>query len=276
MAGITTSQMINGFASRNGKSAFPHFNRGKITQQLRDRVTNPSKINQQMSSLCGPAAFLYIIAKDSPNKYAKYIIDLYEQGEATIGKLKVKPGSDCKNYKIPPNAIEEVDWIGLASLRDSENAVFDYQSVGDQFAGITLPGHLTQWFQDSGYTQVENKTNLVFDKNLHTLLQAHQKNQSGSSVCLFVGANIFSGRPKGSAPADHWVVLNSNIQIDNKPVTSLLAKGAQVDDDETLFSKKIDFSVYTWGRSNYSVNAIKQNVTVSEFLDYFYGYVSAK
>jgi len=101
----------------------------------------------------------------------KYIIDLYERGEATIGGLKVKSGSDCKNYKIPPGSIALVDRIGLASLRNSENTMFDYDSTTDRFAGITLPSGLLRCFKASGYTQVENKTNLMFDKNLHTLFQ---------------------------------------------------------------------------------------------------------
>jgi hypothetical protein len=253
----------------------PHFSRGRVAQQLRDRILNPAKINQQMSSLCGPASFLFCLATRNPEKYAKYIIDLYEHGAATIEKLKVKPGRDCKSYKIPPNAIDEVDWIGLASLRDSENDLFDYDSVSDQFPGITLPDKLRTWFSEAGYSSVEKKTNLLYDKSLYVLLQAHQKKQSGSLVCLFVGANIFSGRPNGKSFPDHWVVLNSAIRIDNKPVGNLLAKGKTVNHDQKLLAKRIDFNVYTWGNSNYAVNAITHNVSVELFLDYFYGYVAA-
>ncbi|MCP4118672.1 MAG: hypothetical protein GY737_25415 [Desulfobacteraceae bacterium] len=132
----------------------------------------------------------------------------------------------------------------MASLRDSENTIFNYDSVKDEFSGITLPAHLQKWFQDTGYTQVENKTNLVFDKSLYTLLQANQKRQSGSQVSLFVGANVFSGRPKGTSPADHWVVLNSPIRIDGNPVGNLLAKGSQVNDDAELPAKKIGHPSY--------------------------------
>lgn len=268
--------MINAFAARNSAGAFPHCPRERVVDQLRARVANPSTIDQGRSSLCGPASFLYVIAKDMPHVYAKYIIDLFEKGEAGIGSLRIKPSSACKNYRVPEANIQEIDWIGLASLRDSENSVFDYQAVDDRFAGITLSCDLQQWFVQSGYTQVENRTNLIFDKNLYTLLQAHQKRKSGSAVCLFVGANLLNGYPKGNAPADHWIVLNSDILIDGRPVISLLAKGALVDDDESLYTKRIDFKMYTWAQENYPVNAEKKDVTVGEFLDYFYGYVSAK
>jgi hypothetical protein len=276
MANSIVYQMINEFAARKGVGAFPRCERERIVDQLRDRVAKPSKIYQGRSSLCGPASFLYAIATDKPHVYVKYIIDLYEQGEAAIGNLRIKPGAACKNYDVPKALIQEIDWIGLASLRDSTNSVFDYQTVDDQFAGITLPDHLQEWFIKSGYTQVYNRTNLIFDKNLYTLLQAHQKRQSGYVICLLIGANLLSGYPKGKVPADHWVVLNSDIQIDGCPAISWLPLGAKVDDDETVYDKKIDFKVYTWGQADYPVNKKRKDVTVGEFLDYFYGYVSAK
>ncbi|MCL7423059.1 MAG: hypothetical protein M8364_19380 [Methylobacter sp.] len=243
MANSIAYQMINEFAARKGVGVFPLCDRKTVANQLRVRVAEPSKIFQGKSSLCGPASFLYVSATDKPHVYAKYIIDLYEQGEASIGNLRVKPGADCKNYEV--EYIQEIDWIGLASLRDSTNSVFDYQAVTDQFAGITLPDHLQEWFIQGGYTQVYNRTNLVFDKNLYTLLQAHQKRQSGYAICLLIGANLLSGKPKGNVPADHWVVLNSDIQIDGCPAISWLSLGAKVDDDETVYDKKNRFqSVY--------------------------------
>ncbi|MCP4118673.1 MAG: hypothetical protein GY737_25420 [Desulfobacteraceae bacterium] len=98
---MTTStspnQLINQFAHRNDKAAFPKFHRNVVENQLRDRLAHPWKINQGMTSLCGPAAFLYCIAVKNPGKYVKYIIDLYEKGEAAIDALSIKPGRDCKN-----------------------------------------------------------------------------------------------------------------------------------------------------------------------------------
>jgi hypothetical protein len=116
MANSIVYQMINEFAARKGVGAFSRCERDKVVDQLRDRVAGLSQIHQRGSSLCGPASFMYAIATDKPHVYVKYIIDLYEQGEAAIGNLRVKPGADCKNYKA--ERITDIDWIGLASLRD--------------------------------------------------------------------------------------------------------------------------------------------------------------
>ena len=273
---IAALNTINDFERRTDKGTFPHIDRKKVANQLRERVRDPSLIDQLGSSLCGPAVFLYINALKNPKRYADYIIDLYEKGEASLGDLKIKPGRDCKNYKIDPGKIAAADWIGLAGLKDSVNAAFDYQSPDNQFSGITLPHNLQHWFRASGFRLVLNKTNLVFDKGPYTLLQANQKHQSGSFVCLFVGVKVLLGSRKGKVPADHWVVLNSPIRIDNQPVAKYYALGKEVNEDKSLFTKKLDFSAYTWGEAKYSVRKRNHHLTVGDFLDYFYGYISAK
>jgi hypothetical protein len=269
--------MIREFEKRDGDEAFTNIERRKVAKQLRDRIENPSLINQGLSSLCGPAVFIYCLAKRKPKLYAKYIIDLYEKGEAKIGRLKVKPGMDCKNFDpIAEYEILEADWIALAGLRDSENDFFDYDNPNDQLPGITMPGDIAKWFAFSDFLAIRQNTNIFFDKSLYTLLQAHKKYISGACVCLFVGAHVLQGIPNGRSPADHWVVLNSPISIDGKPVSKLVAQGKKVNQDESLLSKKIQFSLYTWARDSYPVNKYDPGLTVGKFLDYFYGYVAAQ
>jgi hypothetical protein len=268
--------MIQKFEKRNGKTAFTKIKRKALADQLRKRIKDPYLINQGNASLCGPAVFIYYLAKRRPKQYAQYIIDLYEKGEADIGRLKVKPGRDCKDFK--PGAaqgIMQADWVALAGLRDSENAFFDYDHPNDQIPGITLPGDIAKWFTLADSPAVRKNTNIIFDKSLYTLLQAHKLYRHGTCVCLFVGQKVLQGKSGGRCPADHWVVLNSPIQFDGKPVDGLLRKGLKVNDDKSLLSKKIQFLLYTWGEEYRWVNKANPKLIVKEFLDYFYGYVSA-
>jgi hypothetical protein len=269
--------MIREFEKRDGDGAFTKIERPKVAKQLRDKIEDPSKIDQGDSSLCGPAVFIYCLAKRKPKQYAQYIIDLYEKGEASIGRLEVKPGTDCKNFDpVADYGIMEADWIALAGLRDSENEIFDYDHPNDQLPGITMPGAIAKWFAFSDFLAIRRNTNIFFDESLYTLLQAHKKHISGACVCLFLGANVLQGFPKGRSPADHWVVLNSPIQIDGKPVSKLVAKGKKVNEEEDLLSKKINFFVYTWADSYFPVNKYDPNLTVGKFLDYYYGYIAAQ
>lgn len=270
---LSPGKLISEFATRKSHAAFPHINKPALVKQLLQRISQPWRIDQARSSLCGPAAFLYCVARSDPGLYAKYIIDLYEKGEAKIKDLEVEPGSDCRRYKVPPGQIAEADWVGLASLRDSENTFSDYESITDEFAGITLPGHIEDWFEEAGFKSVHDNTNLLSNKELSVLLQAHQKRSTGAKVCLFIAANILSGKIKKDSTFKpyHWVVLNSDITIDGKPVAPLIAKGKKVDDDDKIKKKQISFKVYTWGEELRSVS----KVTVESFLNNFFGYISA-
>jgi hypothetical protein len=113
--------------------------------------------------------------------------------------------------------------------------------------------------------------------DVQNFFEAHTKYQSGASTCLFIGSSVFSNLKKGKAPADHWVVLNSAITLDGKLASSIkpLYANNTINSDD-IMKMKIDFNVYTWGRANYKITTLSKSLTVNEFLDYFYGYVSAK
>lgn len=251
--------LVAAFAARAGGGVFPHIQRADVAYGLRARLENPSLIAQKSSSLCGPAALVFNLATNDPVHYARYVIDLFERGVADVNKLHVKAGGDLRAYD-PTGLIQPADWIALASLRDSENFFFDYQSVDDEFAGITLPGDMEAWFKKIGYRSVINDTNLMSDKDEANIRAADRLYQDDYWVCLFINDNMLSAdtQDKGSMTASHWVVLTS-------PVT--IAGGA------------ISFEVFTWGKGHYQVPAPgpgSHPLTLAHFYDVYYGYVAAK
>lgn len=263
------------FSARSGKSAFTQLSAQRLTfaTQLSQRIASPNQIDQGRSSLCGPADFLYALAVKNPEAYAQYAIDLYEKGSAWIGKMQVAPGSDCRNYV--PTGIDAVDWVTLASLRDSSNNLLDYQDTGNEAAGITMPSGLAGWFNRSGYfTNVINDTNVFLNKGLSCLLKADQQRAAGASVCLFVNATVLAAkRSGGKLTPDHWIVLTTQVMLNGAPAAHLVSRGASVDGDATLLGQQLSFDVFTWGGTQ---NINPAPTKVSEFLGYFYGYVSAK
>jgi hypothetical protein len=119
--------MIRKFEKRNDNKAFTKIERKKVATQLRERIKDPFLIDQGGASLCGPAVFIYYPAKRRPKQYAQYIIDMYEKGEADIGRLKVKPGGDCKNFK--PDAlygIMEAEHVKARTLRMNMQTAVKY------------------------------------------------------------------------------------------------------------------------------------------------------
>ncbi len=240
--------------------AFPKIDPVVFRNELRVRRDDPGLINQSSASLCGPSCLMHILATNYPSKYWQFGIDLYELGSAALGSLVIEPGEDCRSYK-PDGRISSADWVTLASIRDSENGIFDYEDPSDEFSGITLPGELADWFESIGYHGVENETNLYLTKDFSDFAQAIQLFNQGYQVCLFIDANAVSSNrvSRGffsqiATTANHWVVLRS---------ISLVTEASVV------------FEVYTWGSGNHRVPQAG-TMSMSDWLKDFYGYVAAK
>lgn len=253
----TPMQLVQEFRKGSDPGAFTKISRSDVADGLEKIVKGTAAISQRGASLCGPAAFLYCVSKDKPADYVNYVTGLYETGEAKLGTLAVKPGSSLKGYKPPKGKIRPADWIALASLRDSENAVFNYDEITDEFAGISLPSALEGWFKSAGYSQVKQDTGVWFHEGQETLTNATGAFNQGKRVCLFISAGKLMDEKKvkkNSSFPDHWVVLT---KAPNVTKTT------------------IGLSVFTWGSEKY---AIPQTGTLKldHFLEHFYGYVAAK
>ena len=100
-------------------------NRFEICRDLLVRVMKPEEICQGGTFLCGPTSLLTVMARTRPLVYAQYILDLYQNGVGSLGKLKLKTNADkldFYNQKIS-NA---VDRLGLSSLAGNKyHALFD-------------------------------------------------------------------------------------------------------------------------------------------------------
>ncbi len=251
---MSVASLINTFANATGAGAFPNIRRADVVTGLNARVAQPWTQNQRTSSLCGPSAFLYCLLYDHTEIYVRYVIDLYNTGKAKIGSLDIKPSDKCRRYN--PTSIAPVDWIALASLRDSENSVFDYSSVDDTASGITMPHSMAAWFNAAGYSHVENVTNVFFTKGRSDVDKVHHYATQGRRVCLFVNAAVVDYQKQDlgrTFSPNHWVVL--------------LQQGAPVAND------KVKIKIYSWGDERQV--PLATDMPVKGFCHGFYGYVSA-
>lgn len=290
------SNKINSFslATSSSAPAFPNFPKNKIVVSLYQRIATPQKIDQNPASLCGPAAFFYILARFFPDVYVQAAIDLYQRGETKIGSLSIKPSTTAKSMTQAKlvgsyTTMDEVDWLLLASLRDSENDIFNYDSVKDEFPGITMPGQLAEWYRKIGARDVINDTNVVFSKSINKILKTQQNKDNGYSVCLFVNMNILvrSAISKPVVAPNHWIVLTSDIFVDGQKINfNTAAKLTQerldyYDENSNVqsFKHNIAFDVYSWGQSPSVIGggiSKASPVDLENFLDHYYGFVAVK
>lgn len=258
----------------------------EIADGLSVRIAEPEKINQNGSPLCGPAAFMFCIAKGFPFIYSSYVQDLARNGEARIGNLHIKPSQACRDVtlaELSQMRIEPVDWIALASLRDSSNSILPV-TAGSSAAGITTPVGLAEWFSATGLfpNGVGSKASVVSSKGIDELIAANHQYRTGAYVCLMVRAAIVGGgggigmdkigknTPKTLlGTPDHWIVMTSEMRL-GKPPKNVMPPSITYPRQDHLEREPLAFQAFTWGEVRPVSRAQAQ-----EFLPYFYGYVSA-
>lgn len=247
---MSVESIVAAFANGPKTGAFPYLGHTEVLQGIRNRLANPDMISQGDASLCGPASFLYCLIKDDPEAWVTYVTQMWLKGSARIRSLEVKPSKDCLNANPP--GVKAVDWVALASLRDSENTFFDYQSSSNEVGGITMPRTLASWFERAGYKQVANDTNLFATKGEDTLKTALGLVGQNRRVCMFINARMISASGGASgffSTANHWVVLQG---------------GTGISDGQA------NLKIWSWGASN--THAFRKAERV---LTNHYGYVSA-
>lgn len=249
--------IVQAFAQRAGQGVFVHIQRADVASGLLARIEHPDGIAQEGSPLCGPSALTFNLATRDPVGYVHFVIDLYEKGSARIHRLQITPGKDLRNYD-PAGQLQPADWIPLASIRDSENWLFDFQAVGDDFAGITLPKHMVSWFERIGFSEVIDDTNVVFTKNQKCIEEAARLYRNDYWICLFVNAQMLDPDKQDlrSVSPDHWIVLTSDVAVT---------------------SGNISLTVFSWGDGRRPIpTQASKPLSVAHFLNNFYGYVAAR
>lgn len=257
---------IAAFEAVGAQGVFKKISRQAVGNGLRVRVNDPFRIDQDTSSLCGAASVLFTEAKDDPVAYVNLVAALYDTGRGKLGKREIKPGSDLKEYQ-PPSSIDPADWIPMASIRDSENWFFDYESVKNEFAGITTPSEMKKWLKGVGYREVVDEAIMVRDDpldylrlyaSLHSLQNLRSAAQSNDSdawwVFLFVNAQVLyeSSNHDRSFFPNHWIVLLSS----------------------TITDDDVQLEVYSWGKK-IRVPA-SGSMSTKHFLRNYYGHVKCR
>lgn len=171
-----------------------------------------------------PSCLFFSILRQRRELYVKAVTELYLYGITKLGNLVIVPSEKTKNVRLKASDIAGADWVILASLRDSENKNFRYDSPSREIAGITMPGEMINWFKQVGATNVVHNYGIVFPEDINNLAIANTYFNSGYSVCLFVNIAMIADVTFTAPAPNHWVLLNSEITTDGKLLTPSIAK----------------------------------------------------
>lgn len=235
------------------------FSKLQIEAGLQARLNEPLP-NQDLASLCGPAVYFFCLINLSPNNYKLAVKQLWETGVTRIGELEIKPAKDgcvrVKNFydgelpKIPP-----IDWITLASLRESENIALHLKDPSQEVPGVTFWTEVTNWFKKSGFKGVETFSFSITGFSPNLVDQLNKYIESGFYVVTLISASILSnGFSSGTRNLpDHWVVWTDKLREANgNPITK------ELDPNKTLVSLKL----FSWGENR---QRLGKNISYTNF-----------
>ena len=231
------------------------FERSTIQEQITTRFNQLDYPDQGDSSLCGPAAFFYCLQMDRPDVYAQAARELWCWGKTKIGELEIVPGEGCRhpsgayyNHTLPPRAtISGIDWITLASLRDSENTVLSYDAVDCPAAGVTMWQTLTEWFQKAGYELVFCNAGITRGSVEDIRLFNDYVNR-GYKVVTLVAGGLLEGNDSIFTVPNHWIVWDGMLTED--------------------VHRNLNLKLFSWGEID---NLVKQDQGIKFFQNRFFG-----
>ena len=209
--------LIPPFLSRKTAGKFCFIRREDIAEQLAERIDKPGKIGQHTPSLSSRASILNSIAYSDPVAYARFAIDLYEQGRARLRGLDINPNARVRRSCAKPG-VPVLDSMTLESLQGSRNWFLVYQRAIKVIPGVTPPIEMLRCFKRAGYRTVINDASLSLTKGTGNLSAANKYFRQRYKVCVLINKNMIEGRlnristyPK---PWEcQWLALSSDIRV---------------------------------------------------------------
>ncbi|CDH23995.1 hypothetical protein [Xenorhabdus bovienii] len=239
------------------------FEKNKIESEIQDRLSKKTYPDQNGASLCGPAAFFYCLQIDRPDIYEQAARELWEHGRTKIGQLEIKPGDGCRHpkgsfYNQYGSRISGLDWLTLASLRDSENMIMDYDEVSDQVPGITAWWTLSDWFEKAGYEKIFSSVGLSHC-NINDLVTLGDYYKKGYHVVTLISAGMLSdfGDIETSGK-NHWVVWEGVVKnYEKENITN-----------HSDLNQDVNLNLFSWGKVE---PQIKNNKSLDYVLNHVFG-----
>jgi hypothetical protein len=266
---------------RQQQGVFAGINKHKFAFQLALRVRSPRVINQDQTTLCGPVAVVYDVAKRDPERYVDFALSLYSRGFGQLGATQVVPSTTILGgYRV--GLLPEADYVVLASVRDTDAIVISSNLLRDVLT-LTKPGALCEFLKRAGYRDVQDHTFLNLSVPLRVLnaVTPFELNGPGHNPFDRGEANLKSAAQE--AYGGRFVVMNADVQVSQvlcdprRP--PLLARTDLLPAGEThwtairqlsVIGNQVDIKIITWGGS------YKRKLDKTALLSRYAGYVSAQ
>ncbi|MBV6691216.1 hypothetical protein [Serratia quinivorans] len=218
--------------------------------------------NQYYSMLCGPAAFYYCLMMDRYDVYEQLVWDLWSHGKAMLGEWLLQPNVNTMKVRdlfagMSHPRVSAIDWITMASLRDSSNNLLKYESVGDKVSAITLWGDIEKWMLNAGAHKIFSNISM-YHSNLSDVCKLNSLMSNNVHILSLISAGML--QQGADVPfKDHWIVWDGELK---------LANGQRIT-NETNLEELVSLRLFSWGEVK--DNSLRASLTLGEFLRHTFG-----
>ncbi len=251
------TEAITRFEASSQIGVWPNIRKDELLADMRSKIANPYNVRQGNTPLCGPAAIVFELMARQPSQYVEICQSLYETGQFTARTKEIKPSSTLLNSRLRSD-ITVADWMLMATLRDTENALFPVEASSGQFVmGFSTPWEMKGWtFELLSFDKVEYESTYFYGE-FEAMRRAKDVQNRGGVAFLMIDTAMLGGSEPTVALPNHWVSFLGDLIIDN---------GVWYRWD----SGHIHFKCYSWGSS--------KTVDLGEgpFEDYMWGLVTGE
>ncbi len=248
------TEALTRFKASSQIGLWPNIRKDELLADMRSKIANSYNVRQGNTPLCGPAAIVFELMARQPSQYVEICQSLYETGQFTARTKEIKPSSTLLNSRLRSD-ITVADWMLMATLRDTENALFPVEASSGQFVmGFSTPWEMKGWtFELLSFDKVEYESTYFYGE-FEAMRRAKDVQNRGGVAFLMMDAAMLGGSEPTVALPNHWVSFLGDLSIDD---------GVWYRWD----SGHIHFKCYSWGSS--------KTVDLGEgpFEDYMWGLV---
>jgi hypothetical protein len=218
--------------------------------------------DQYYSMLCGPAAFYYCLMMDRFDVYEQLVWNLWSHGKAMLGSFLIQPSMSTMKVNdlfagMDHPRVSAVDWITMASLRDSSNNLLKYESVGDKTSAITLWSDIEKWMLNAGAHKIFSNISM-YHSNLSDICKLNSLVNNDVHIFSLISAGML--QQGADVPfKDHWIVWDGQLKLVN---------GGNIN-NETNLEELVSLRLFSWGEVK--DNSLRESLTLGEFLRHTFG-----
>jgi hypothetical protein len=225
---------LQAFEASAAPGVWANIDNADLIADLRATIADPvTEVDQNRSQFCGPTAIAFELIRRMPRRYVRLCRSLYETGAFETRSHSISASDGLREASVA-QGMSPVDWMLVATMRESGNAVF---GVDPDASGVTagLQGMTTHWEMEGWTSEVLGEQNTARSTTfvwgeMDALRYAEEVFAAGGVAFMMIHDVLLTDDDDSTVPPwpTHWVVYDGGLTVDES-------------------SGRVDFDVYTWG-----------------------------